>query len=474
MSFDSPSFIVLLVSVLAIYYLAPRKVRLPLLIAASIIFYCWWEWSYFFLIIFSTLVDWTCVRQIVASQDPRHRKRWVVVSVVTNLTMLCVFKYTNFFVSTVRDATGGDWPPYLNVLLPVGISFYTFQTMSYTIDVYRGRMHPARSLPSFFLFVCFVPQLVAGPIERAKSLLPQLRYLVPRVPCSLRNLAPGAALVAWGLVKKVLIGDRLAVFVAAAYDQPDLPSGATILLGTYCFAFQLFFDFSAYSDIARGSALMLGIKLSVNFNLPFLARNPPEFWRRWHITLYTWFRDYLYIPLGGNRGGVPRKLLNALIVLFLAGLWHGAQWHFAVYGLWFWAAIVVYIGLRERVGPARVLVPRLLRRPLSILITFHVVVVAFALFRASTVTSAVDLLGVMLADPGATLTGLAASGTSLLLIGLAAGCFALMFIEERFDLMQRLMTRDLLLGFFLAGSVLALLLLRPALPVRPAFIYFQF
>ncbi|GHS85735.1 alginate O-acetyltransferase [Bacteroidia bacterium] len=274
-------------------------------------------------------------QQAEATPDnKRSQKRWLLVSIITNIGILGFFKYCDFFVDSfvaLFSTFGVSLPQStLNIILPVGISFYTFQTLSYTIDVYREKVSPVRNWVQFFAFVSFFPQLVAGPIERAKNLLPQFEKLYRPNYNTFRN---ALLLIAWGFFKKIMIADRLAIFVDAAFQDIPAAAGVPLLLGVAFFALQLYLDFSAYSDIAIGTAQLFGFQLSINFNAPYLSVSFTEFWKRWHISLSSWFQDYVYIPLGGNREGKFRTILNVAIVFAVSGLWHGASWNFVIWGL---------------------------------------------------------------------------------------------------------------------------------------------
>ncbi|GHT02388.1 alginate O-acetyltransferase [Bacteroidia bacterium] len=316
------------------------------LLVASYVFYGWWDWRFLSLIVISSLMDFLLgckidtlnKREDDASDDAlpalkRQKKNWLLVSIVVNLGFLGFFKYFGFFteslaalLSTVGVSLSSTT---LNIILPVGISFYTFQSLSYTIDLYKRQTEPAKNWIQFFAFVSFFPQLVAGPIERAKNFLPQFDTLKkPDYPVFRSALL----LVAWGFFKKIMIADRLAVYVDLVFKDIPAAEGLPVLLGIVFFAFQLYLDFSAYSDIAIGTAHLFGFQLRKNFNRPYLATSFGNFWKRWHISLSSWFQDYVYIPLGGNRKGAWRTRLNVLIVFALSGLWHGASWNFVIWG----------------------------------------------------------------------------------------------------------------------------------------------
>ncbi len=356
---------------------------------ASYFFYGFWDWRFLGLIVFSTLLDFTCGRVIHGSKNNSERKLWLWLSVAGNLGVLGFFKYFNFFaenLSALLAAAGFEAPPFvLTVLLPVGISFYTFQTMSYTIDIYQGRLQPTRDFLDFALFVSFFPQLVAGPIERARNLLPQIS--------SARHFDrgqfyEGCWLIYWGLYKKVFVADNVAKIVDKVYGSLDSASGLHVLVATYAFAVQIYCDFSGYSDIARGAAKTLGFEISLNFDIPYAARSPQEFWRRWHISLSQWLRDYLYIPLGGSQQGKGRVFLSLMVVMALGGLWHGAQWHCVFWGIYHGLLLAGYrLAGGEMTGAESS--PRargsVMRNGFQSLLMFHFTCLGWMLFRAESV-----------------------------------------------------------------------------------------
>jgi alginate O-acetyltransferase complex protein AlgI len=397
MTFISPQYLLFFPTVVIIYFLLPQRYRWILLLLASYYFYAAWRLEYTLLILFSTTVDYFAGRQMGRLQSRSARRPYLILSLVVNLGLLFAFKYANFFNDSLRQAFSEvnilyDVPAF-DFLLPVGISFYTFQTLSYTIDVYRGKLEPETHFGIFALYVSFFPQLVAGPIERAVRLLPQLRrehrFEEERVISGLR-------LILWGVFKKVVIADRLAIYVNNVYGSPEEYAGLPILLATYFFAFQIYCDFSGYTDIAIGSARVLGINLMRNFRQPYMARSIPDFWRRWHISLSSWFRDYFYIPLGGSRVSIPRWYLNVLLVFLVSGLWHGASWTFVIWGGLHGLYVVMGHMLNwtmRRVGRRRGMDAGLkLPGWLNIFVTFHLVTFAWIFFRAETLSGAVTLV----------------------------------------------------------------------------------
>jgi len=334
--FNSIEFAVFLPSVFLLYWFAFKgnlRAQNFLLVAASFLFYGWWDWRFLLLLIFSSGIDF--VTGLMIHQTPNHRKRkWLLMmSIVTNLGILGFFKYFNFFVDNFIEAFrlfGHEIEPYtLRIILPVGVSFYTFQALSYTIDVYRGKLVPTRDPVAYFAFISFFPQLVAGPIERATNLLPQ--FYTPRV-FDYGKAVDGLRQILWGLFKKIVIADNCARYADMIFNNYTDYGGSTLLLGTVFFAFQIYCDFSGYSDIAIGTARLFGFDLMRNFAFPYFSRDIAEFWRRWHISLSTWFRDYVYIPLGGSQGGTWMKVRNTFIIFLLSGFWHGANWTFIVWG----------------------------------------------------------------------------------------------------------------------------------------------
>jgi D-alanyl-lipoteichoic acid acyltransferase DltB (MBOAT superfamily) len=336
MIFNSVEFGIFFPLVFTLYYIffnKKTKLRNIYLVAVSYLFYGWWDWRFLSLIVISSIADYVIGQKIFGEGNKRKRKHLLIFSLCLNLGLLGFFKYFNFFVDSFIDAFSlfrqAPNISTLSIILPVGISFYTFQTLSYTLDIYYERLKPTNDIFSFFAFVSFFPQLVAGPIERAKDLLPQF---FNKRPITYELLRSGLLLMAWGFFKKMVIADRLAIFVDSAYGSTDSIDGITAVVAIIFFAFQLYLDFSAYSDIAIGSARMLGFNLSTNFRRPYLATSFSDFWQRWHISLSSWFRDYLYIPLGGNRVGKIKHVSNVLIVFMLSGLWHGASWNFVIWG----------------------------------------------------------------------------------------------------------------------------------------------
>ncbi|MCY3779745.1 MAG: MBOAT family protein [Chloroflexi bacterium] len=335
MSFVSTEFLIFAAVVISLFFRVRQNMRWLLLLAASYFFYAYWQPSYVLLILFSTLVDYFVARALDGAGATRKslRRFLLAASITSNLGLLFVFKYANLFSQAAADISAAIGIPLgfgaLDVLLPVGISFYTFQSMAYTFDVYRGHHNAERHIGIFALYVAFFPQLVAGPIERASNMLPQFRK---NFGFDYDRIVDGLRRVLWGVFKKLVIADRLAIYVDAVYGDLQSYSGLILIAATVFFGLQIYLDFSAYSDIAIGIARVLGFKLMENFRRPYLASSVSDFWRRWHISLSTWFRDYVYISLGGNRKGLARQIINLLIVFGASGLWHGANWTFVIWG----------------------------------------------------------------------------------------------------------------------------------------------
>ena len=336
MLFNSIDFAVFLPIVFLLYWFVIQKdlkLQNLFLVVASYVFYGWWDWRFLSLILFSTIVDYFVGRLLANEENSRKRRFLLIVSIAVNLGFLGFFKYYNFFLDNFTQAFTWFGLPIsaraLSIILPVGISFYTFQTLSYSIDVYRKKLEPTKDLIAFAAFVGFFPQLVAGPIERATNLLPQF-YKKRMFDYS--KAVDGLRQILWGLFKKVVIADNCAYFVNTIFENHQDYSGSTLVLGAVFFAFQIYGDFSGYSDIAIGTARLFGFNLRQNFAFPYFSRDIAEFWRRWHISLSTWFRDYLYIPLGGSRGSKMQQVRNVFIIFLVSGFWHGANWTFIVWG----------------------------------------------------------------------------------------------------------------------------------------------
>ena len=408
MQFNSFAFVLFFAVVFPLYCALNFRWQNRLLLAASYLFYGWVEPRFLGMMFLTTVIDFYIGMRIGDAVEDRTRRKWMLASVAMNLIVLGFFKYYDFFLLSAQDALhsfGFRADAYLlKLALPAGISFYTFHEISYTVDVYRKHIKPARKFEDFAVFISFFPQLVAGPIGRASWQMPQFEK--PR-RMTWQGWCDGALLILIGFFKKMAVADVFAVLTEKAFRNPGACSGGTLMLGLYCFAIQIYADFSGYTDIARGLAKLMGFDLIENFNQPYFASNITEFWRRWHISLSTWLRDYLYIPLGGNRRGKARTYLNLFLTMFLGGLWHGASWKFAVWGALhggYLAAHKLILGERGslRVGGASPLTPAFspkkgegeqpVLRLFKIFFTFHLVCLAWIFFRADTLGGAFEFL----------------------------------------------------------------------------------
>lgn len=384
MVFNSFHFVVFFVVVYAVYRVATHRQQNVLLLVASYYFYGSWDWRFLGLLTASTVIDYFCALYIDRREDPQRRRAALVLSLTFNLSMLGFFKYFNFFSDNLQTLLHGigikaDYAT-LHILLPIGISFYTFITMSYVIDVYRRAIRPCRNFVNFALFVAYFPHLVAGPILRADWLLPQI--VNPRTVRA-SQIRDGLWLILWGFFKKVFVADNLAHVADAVFTQSGPATGAQVLLGVYAFAFQIYGDFSGYSDIARGVSLLMGIELNWNFRFPYFVRSAPEFWRHWHISLSTWLRDYLYIPLGGNRGGSAKTQRNLAVTMILGGLWHGAAWTYILWGAYQGALLMAFrSGQAWLAHRPRVRLDATWVKALGIVLMFQLTCYGWLIFRA--------------------------------------------------------------------------------------------
>jgi D-alanyl-lipoteichoic acid acyltransferase DltB (MBOAT superfamily) len=400
MLFNSIDFAIFFPIVFCLYWLIDKygiKYQNAFILISSYFFYGWWDWRFLGLIIFSSFIDFSIGLQLDKTSIKSKRKLLLFGSILVNLGMLASFKYYNFFITSFSQLftfLGVSLNSYtLNIILPVGISFYTFQTLSYTIDVYNRKLNPTKDIISFFAFVSFFPQLVAGPIERATNLLPQFykkRYF------NYSNAVEGLKQILWGLFKKVVIADNCAGVVNYVFANSTEMEGSSLLVGVIFFSFQIYGDFSGYSDIAIGISKLFGFSLMKNFAFPYFSRDIAEFWRRWHISLSTWFRDYLYIPLGGSAGGVKSKVRNTFIIFIVSGFWHGANWTFIVWGalnaLYFLPLLLSNSNRKnmEVVAADRGFVS--FRELVSILSTFAITAIAWVFFRAENLHHAFEYL----------------------------------------------------------------------------------
>jgi D-alanyl-lipoteichoic acid acyltransferase DltB (MBOAT superfamily) len=408
MLFNSLEFLIFFVIFFLLYWKIFHKhlkAQNLLILVASAFFYGWWDWRFLFLLFFSILLDYFTGLQMGKAQNQAIRKKWFLLSVIVNLGFLGIFKYYNFFVSSFADMLAHfgfqAHIKTLSIILPVGISFYTFHGLSYVIDIYKKRIEPEKDFIDYAVFVSFFPLLVAGPIERATHLLPQIKR--PRV-FDYEQAADGLKQILWGLFKKVVVADTCAMvvnYIFGNYEQID--SGLTLFLGAVCFAFQIYGDFSGYSDIALGTAKMLGIDLLRNFAYPYFSRSIAEFWRRWHISLSTWFRDYLYIPLGGSKEGAGKAIRNTFIIFLVSGFWHGANFTFIAWGflhaLYIMPSIIFKTNRKHLDIAAQNRRLPTLKEFLQMLITFLLVCLAWIFFRSETITDAFQYIYALFTKP---------------------------------------------------------------------------
>jgi len=474
MLFNSYPFWAFFLIVYIVYWKLPKNYQNIYLLIASYIFYGSWDWRFLSLIMISTMVDFWAGISIVKNDIKRNV--YLSISIITNLGILGIFKYFGFFsdqLSHFFTLMGVDYLfPTMNIILPIGISFYTFQTMSYTIDIYRGNMEPIDNLIDFALYVSFFPQLVAGPIERSYRLLPQI--IQPRQFCK-ANISEGLYYIIYGLFLKIVIADNMAIISDSIFNQdPEDLVGVDVLFGSYAFAFQIYGDFSGYSFIAKGLAKCLGIDLMTNFKMPYLSIDPSDFWRRWHISLSSWLRDYLYIPLGGNKQGKLKTYRNLFITMLLGGLWHGANWTFIFWGMFHGIILIIYrVASELKIKALFELFSKMeFFRSIHLLrcvIMFHLVCIGWIFFRSETISHAYDLLEILV-------THFQQSSLSLTLIGLIAFYIIPIFIYELWNEkkgylnFQQHSTSSLILFF---NYCLFMIIIFPA-PSHKEFIYFQF
>jgi D-alanyl-lipoteichoic acid acyltransferase DltB (MBOAT superfamily) len=488
MQFNSLAFVVFMTAVLPLYLALgrPRHLRLQngLLLVASYAFYGYWDWRFLGLLALSTVVDYAIALMMTRSRErsgASRPPRWLLLaSLGVNLGILGFFKYYNFFVASAAAALQGLGLeanlPLLKLVLPVGISFYTFQTIAYTYSVYKGEVPATRDFVAFAVYVAYFPQLVAGPIERASRLLPQIEC--PR-QLSWRKASSGGQLVLQGLFKKIAIADAAAVYVEVVFDDPAAASSLTLLLGIYMFALQIYGDFSGYTDIARGVSRILGIELILNFRQPYLAASITDFWRRWHISLSTWLREHLYIPLGGNRRGMLITYRNLMLTMLLGGLWHGAGWTFVIWGglhgvylaghrLWT-ARGAARSAARSAPPDHRAGAPTSLHQVAGILLTFHLVCFAWIFFRAKDLDTAWQVIAGLAAGDGS-LSPLVPVSCMGLMLQMAIVDYACVRGARQVPLSPEapLFGRSLIYG-----SAVALMILANTTGEVP-FIYFQF
>ncbi|MEM6631996.1 MAG: MBOAT family O-acyltransferase [Bacteroidota bacterium] len=474
MLFNSFVFFVFLGLVLPLFYALPdKRSKNVFLLVSSYAFYGYWDWRFCLLLALSTLIDFFIGKQLHKAEGEELRKRLLLLSLTANLGVLAFFKYFNFFIGSFEALTLSmgmrlDYL-HLNIILPVGISFYTFQTLSYTIDIYRKQLKPTHNLIDFALFVAFFPQLVAGPIERAKVLLPQLSTKLRPTKLQIQQ---GIVLIATGLFRKVLIGDTSGRFVDQIFGNLELYKSIEVLGALILFSIQIYADFSGYSRMARGIAKLLGVELMKNFEQPYLSRNITEFWRRWHISLSSWLRDYLYISLGGNRKGKSRTYVNLMITMLLGGLWHGASWNFVIWGGLHGIYLAVHkYSLRNRKITASKMESVTLRNIANVFFTYILVLFTWIFFRSTDWATTELFFQKIVFWEHSEYTFIFLS-TVLSFMGLTLLLDILEYRYESHDYLLKLKTPEIRLGILLALVLVSFVYMYQADPLP--FIYFQF
>lgn len=470
MLFNSFHFLLFFPVVVLFYYLIPHKYRWLFLLVASYYFYMNWKPVYAILLFGSTFITWGCSILIENAESLKSKKLFLTSSLIINFGILFLYKYYDFInqsVFKVLEQGGIKWPvPNLDLLLPVGISFYIFQAVGYTIDVYRGELKAERHLGIYSLFVSFFPQLVAGPIERSKNLLSQFRVVHT---FDFANISIGLKQMIWGFFMKIVVADRLSLLVNAVYNNPEQHNGTTLLIATIFFAYQIYCDFAGYSNIAIGSAKMMGFDLMTNFKRPYFATNINEFWQRWHISLSTWFRDYLYIPLGGNRVGKIKNYFNIFITFLISGIWHGANWTFLIWG----SLHGLYNILQKYFGLDKIRFSKLsFAGFFLIIVNFLLVTFAWIFFRANTTSDAWTISYKIITDYGVPFK----ENITTYVYGLIG--LSILIIKETFD--EYFPTKKLLLDSdepivaAVANALLVIIILSIGVFDNSQFIYFQF
>jgi len=476
MLFNSIEFLIFFTLVSFTYFIIPHRFRWMLLLAASCYFYMAFVPIYILILGFTIVIDYFA-GILIENEQGKKRKLYLIMSLVANIGVLAIFKYYNFLNENLSLFLGlasvKNPMPYLSILLPIGLSFHTFQAMSYTIEVYRGNQRAERHFGIYSLYVMFYPQLVAGPIERPQNLLPQLRQ---KFNFNYARVVEGLKLILWGIFKKLVIADRLALYVNSVYNNASHHNGTTLFLATIFFSFQIYCDFSGYSDIAIGTARVMGFKLMTNFNRPYFAKNIAEFWKRWHISLSTWFKDYLYFSLGGSRVSIPRWYFNLFIVFLVSGLWHGANWTFIIWGAINGCYIIfsnISHPLQSRLSKiAWISKYRGISQCIQIISTFLMVSFAWIFFRANNISDAFLIIRKIFTRPGS----LFFENSSMLIFSFA-GIFFLLFAEIKKEYYKGkfsfLNNENWIVRYFSYATLIILILLMGVFD-GGQFIYFQF
>jgi len=475
MLFNSTAFLLFLPTVFFLYWFVFKnqlRAQNVLLLVASYIFYGWWDWRFLSLIIASTFLDYFIALALQKTERSSKRKVLLAISLAGNLGMLGFFKYYNFFVTSwieVWSSVGITMEATtLNIILPVGISFYTFQTLSYTIDVYRKEMQPTKSFIDFAAFVTFFPQLVAGPIERASHLLPQF---YKNRNFDYQNAVDGVKLIIWGMFKKVVVADNCAFFVNTIFENPEAYSSGELFVGMVFFAFQIYGDFSGYSDMAIGISKLFGFDLMVNFKFPYFSRDIAEFWRRWHISLSTWFRDYIYIPLGGSKGTQGLQIRNVMIIFLVSGFWHGANWTYVAWGLFH--ALLFLPLLLFNVNRSHLITKSYGWLDFAkIGVTFLVVCIGWVFFRADSITDAFQYLAHLFELKSLGLSLFYKTNANLMIFALSVLAVGILSMQELVWVIKK---RDLpKISAFGALLLVLLIFFMGSFKNQMDFIYFQF
>lgn len=473
MLFNSFNFLLFFPTVCLLYYITNTKYRWLLLLLASYFFYMNWEPTYAILIFFSTIVTYGCAYKVEKTEKKSHKKNYLVASILINLSILFLFKYYNFFNTSVfgllEDYGLRVQLPDFKYLLPVGISFYTFQAVGYTIDVYRGDIKHEKHFGIYALFVSFFPQLVAGPIERAKSLLPQFRAFKK---FDYNKAVEGIKLMLWGFFIKLVVADRLAIYVDTVYGNADQHSSFTLLTATIFFAVQIYCDFAGYSSIAIGCAKIMGFDLITNFKRPYFAQSCAEFWQRWHISLSTWFRDYIYIPLGGNQVSKTRNYTNLMITFVVSGLWHGANWTYVIWGGLNGLYQIVFKILKFNPSKKDITQKSPLKYFLNVFLTFVFICFSWIFFRADSFSHALGIIKRIGTEPGPIFIG----DNSAFAYGIFG--IVLLFLKDGFDeffpTKKMFFTSSNRLVRTVSYAVIVILIMLIGVFDGGQFIYFQF
>lgn len=480
MLFNSIDFLIFLPIVILIYFLTPHSIRWLILLISSYYFYMSWNPNYIILIIIVTLINYFAAIGIFKTKRILNKRIYLWIGIISSLSILFFFKYFNFVSNSVSDFLrlfSIQWDPFLlNILLPVGISFYIFQVIGYIIDVYTGKVKPEKHFGIFALYVSFFPQLVAGPIERAKHLLPQFRK---KHDFNYDFFISGLKIMLWGFFLKIVIADRLSIVVNQVYNNVGLYSGIPLILATYFFAFQIYCDFAGYSFIAIGVAKIMGFDLMENFRRPYFSQSISEFWRRWHISLSSWFKDYIYIPLGGNRVPVKRWYFNLVIVFFVSGIWHGANWTFIIWGLlhgFYLVFSLITTNIRKKIYNFLLISKnQLFFNLFNVFITFHLVLLSWIFFRANSLSDVIYIFTHLFKNINLNFSGIFLGlGWIELIIAVCSILFLELyhFIEERYNI--NLLNSNSLIIQWIISFILLFGILLFGVFQSSNFIYFQF